>query len=77
MEVDPFKDPVLKSYEPISCYSKFKRSFKLLDLYALPITFKYKGEKKFYTMAGAITSLLIILATLTLLYSSMTSMYYK
>jgi len=77
MEIDPFKDPLLKTYEPLSCYAKFKKIFKLLDLYALPITFKYKGEKKFYTMYGAVVSLFIILATLALLYSEMSSMYFK
>lgn len=49
----------------------------MLDLYALPITFRYKGEKKFYTMFGAVVSLFIILATLSLLYSELTAMFYK
>ncbi len=77
MEIDPFKDPLLKSYHPIGCFEKFKHTFRLLDLYALPITFRYKGEKKFYTMAGAVTSLFIILATLALLWSELTSMFLK
>jgi len=43
-----------------------KRKFRLLDLYALPITLRYKGEKKFYTNFGALTSLFIILLVMTM-----------
>jgi len=63
-EVDPFKDPNLYSYEPIPWSKRFKADFRMLDLYALPITFRYKGQKKFYTNYGAITSLLLILCVL-------------
>ena len=33
----------------------------MLDLYAMPITFRYKNQKKFYTNYGALTSLILIL----------------
>jgi hypothetical protein len=77
MEIDPFKDQAFKSYEEKTCLKMFKRKFRLLDLYALPVTFRYKGEKKFYTNAGALTSLLIIICTLGLLYSELNSMFSK
>lgn len=77
MEIDPFKDKNLTTYHPWTAYESFKKTFRMLDLYALPITFRYKGEKKFYTMFGAVVSLFIILATLSLLYSELTAMFYK
>lgn len=40
---------------------QFKRQFRKLDLYAMPVTLRYKGEKKFYTNFGALTSVIIIL----------------
>jgi hypothetical protein len=42
-EIDPFKDPNLYSYEPIAWSKRFKANFRMIDLYALPITFRYKG----------------------------------
>ena len=69
MEIDPFKDPELTYYEPIPCFKRFKRNFRMLDLYALPVTFRYKGEKKFYTNFGAATSLVLLLCILGLLGS--------
>jgi hypothetical protein len=68
MEVDPFRDPNLYSYEPIPCMKKFKKLFRRLDLYAIPISFRYKGEKKFYTNFGALTSLFVVLAVLSYCY---------
>mmetsp|Transcript_33378 Transcript_33378/g.24128 ORF Transcript_33378/g.24128 Transcript_33378/m.24128 type:complete len:212 (+) Transcript_33378:75-710(+) len=56
---------------------RFKRLFRKLDIYALPITLRYKGEKKFFTNFGALTSLFVIIAMLALLLneiSKMTSM---
>ena len=32
-----------------------------MDLYAIPITLRYKAEKKFYTNFGALTSLFLII----------------
>jgi len=42
-EIDAFKDPNLYSYEPIPWLKRFKADFRMLDLYALPITFRYKN----------------------------------
>lgn len=61
MEVDPYDDPDLYTIEPIPCMKQFKKIFRLIDLYALPITLRYKQEKKFYTNWGAATSIFIIL----------------
>lgn len=60
MEVDPFRDPRLYSQVPIPCMKKFKRMFRRMDLYAMPVTLRYKGEKKFYTNFGALTSLIVV-----------------
>lgn len=42
MEVDPLSDPSLYRIEPIPCMKRFKKIFRLIDLYALPITLRYK-----------------------------------
>ena len=36
----------------------------MIDMYALPITFRYKSQKKFYTNYGALTSLIVICCVL-------------
>lgn len=69
MEVDPFRDPRLYSHEPIPLMKNFKKLFRRLDLYAMPVSLRYKGEKKFYTNYGACTSLLIILLMLAYIYT--------
>lgn len=51
----------LKVVEPIPLWKKFKFYFKQIDMYALPITLRYKNQRKFYTNAGALTSLFIYL----------------
>lgn len=61
MDTDPFRDPALKQYVPIPAMKIVKRTFRLLDIYAIPITLRYKGEKKFYTNFGALTSLVLII----------------
>jgi hypothetical protein len=38
-----------------------KRLWRRTDLYALPITLRYKGEKMFYTNYGALISNIVIL----------------
>ena len=64
-ELDPFfKDRSLYRYDHLKFFKQVKRKFRLLDIYALPITLRYKGEKKFYTNFGALTSLFIILLVL-------------
>ena len=42
MEEDPYEDPGLYEIKPYSCMKRFKRVFRLVDLYALPITLRYK-----------------------------------
>ena len=68
MEVDPFRDPSLYTIENIPMIKQFKKQFRKLDLYALPISFRYKGEKKFYTNFGALTSIIVILIVLSYCY---------
>ena len=65
-DIDPFKDESLHQYDHLKFFKQVKRKFRLLDLYALPITLRYKGEKKFYTNFGALTSLFIILLVMTM-----------
>ena len=60
-EVDPFRDPSLYTYERIPWLKRFKADFRMLDLYALPITLRYKNQKKFYTNYGACSSLVLII----------------
>ena len=52
----------------------FKKLFRKMDLYALPVTLRYKGEKKFYTNFGALTSLFIILLMLAYIGSEINVM---
>ena len=63
-EVDKFKDDDFYHIEDIKCMSKTRGFVRQLDLYALPITLRYKGEKMFYTNFGAATSLLLIISML-------------
>jgi len=46
----------------------------MLDLYALPVTFRFKGEKKFYTNFGAATSLVLLFLIIGLLGLDLSSM---
>ena len=39
--------------------------FRYLDLYAIPITLRFKKEKKFYTNYGALTSMVLIMTMLS------------
>ena len=71
---DPFKKDYFVTYKPIGGLKAFKKVFRKLDLYALPVTLRYKGEKKFYTNYGAVTSLLIVLLMLTYLYTEVMRM---
>lgn len=71
---DPFRDPSLYKYTPIPPLKQFKRLFRRLDIYALPITLRYKGEKKFYTNFGALTSLLIVLLMVAYIWTEINLM---
>ena len=64
---DIFLEHEFVSYEPVSVKKQMKRSCRLMDLYAIPITLRYKNEKKFYTNFGAATSCVVITVILTLL----------
>ena len=75
--VDPFKDPELYSYQEIPLMKRLKRLFRALDLYALPITLRYKMEKKFYTNYGALASLILIILVLVYVYSDVAVMLQK
>ena len=66
---DMFRDQNLVSYEPKSMKKQMKRYCRLMDLYAIPITLRYKNEKKFYTNFGAATSCVVISVILGLLLS--------
>eukprot|EP00347_Sterkiella_histriomuscorum_P022902 403336727 len=57
-------------YTRIPLKKRCKRIFRQADFYANPITLRYKGEKKFYTNFGALTSTLIIagMVALTVYY---------
>ena len=64
MEIDPFHDPLLQKKDNVPVFKRFKKLLRKADIYALPITLRYKAEKKFYTNFGAATSVLIILTML-------------
>ena len=75
MEVDPYNDPSLYTIEPIPCMKRYKKIFRLIDLYAMPITLRYKQEKRFYTNWGAATSIVIILVMLGFFASNLINMF--
>ena len=62
-----FDNADLKYYKPIAGCKKFKYYFKMIDMYALPITLRYKNQRKFYTNFGAGTSLFIYITILSLM----------
>ena len=74
-EIDPYDDPSLYTITPVKSMKKFKKICRLIDLYALPITLRYKTEKKFYTNYGACTSITIILVMLAFFASYLTQMF--
>ena len=53
---------------------RIKKLFRKVDIYALPITLRYKSEKKFYTNFGALTSVILIVAMLGFATSFMLAM---
>ena len=75
MELDPYSDQSLYQIESIKPMKKFKRICRLIDLYALPITLRYKQEKKFFTNYGACTSITIILVMLAFAANFLTQMF--
>ena len=65
MEVEPFRDPSLFDIERVPIMKRIKKLFRKVDIYALPITLRYKSEKKFYTNFGALTSVILIITMLS------------
>ena len=59
-----FEDERLNTYTPITFCKQFKRMWRRSDLYALPVTLRYKGEKSFYTNYGAGISNVVIFVLL-------------
>ena len=74
MEEDPFRDDAFSYKTKVKCVSRCRQTVRLMDLYALPITLRYKNEKKFFTNFGAMTSLFIILGMISLMYSGIITM---
>ena len=74
MEVDPFRDDNFTYKTQVKCISKFRRVVRLMDMYALPITLRYKEEKKFFTNFGAATSILLMLGMVALLVTGLRDM---
>lgn len=54
---------------------KLKRYYRLADLFAYPVTLKYKGERRFYTNFGALTSIVIILVMVSLVLVQLITMF--
>ena len=75
MEVDPFHDEGFYSMEKVRCLSLFRRLVRQVDMYALPITLRYKSEKMFYTNFGAFTSIFIILSMMGLFVNEIIVMF--
>lgn len=71
METDLFDDERFSYKTKVPCMSRVRRTIRLLDLYALPITLRYKEEKKFFTNFGAATSILLMIGMLILLINGM------
>jgi hypothetical protein len=54
---------------------KLKRYYRLADLFAYPVTLKYKGERRFYTNFGALTSIAIITVMVALVLIQLKTMF--
>ena len=75
MEIDPYDDPALYQIKAIPCMKRFKKVFRIVDMYALPITLRYKQEKRFYTNWGACTSVALIVIMLGFFVSYLLRMF--
>ena len=62
MENDYFGDRNFSYKTKVGCLSRFRRTVRTADMYARPITLRYKEEKKFRTNFGACTSIALFLA---------------
>ena len=70
-----FKDNDLYSEEKIPGCAQFKRMWRRSDMYSLPITLRYKGEKSFYTNFGALTSNIVVIVLVSFLLVYLHDMY--
>lgn len=73
-EEDPFRDPELSSFKPVKCGSQVRKVIRLADMYALPITLRYKREKLFYTNLGACVSICLYLTMIGLFLGELMTM---
>ena len=64
-----FEDENLTTYTPIPLSAQLKRMWRRSDLYAIPITLRYKGEKSFYTNFGALASTIVMLVMIVFAFS--------
>ena len=74
MEADPFKG-ISYETQKVPMLKRIKKLIRKADIYALPITLRYKSEKKFYTNFGAATSILLIIFMLGFAISYLVDMY--
>ena len=70
-----FRDPDLVHYEQKSFNKQMKRYCRFMDMYAQPITLRYKNEKRFYTNFGAATSCLVMFALLSIFLTEFVEMF--
>jgi hypothetical protein len=70
-----FDDERLTTYQPIPFCAQMKRLWRRTDLYALPITLRYKGEKMFYTNYGALISNVVIVTLMAFTLSYLQIMW--
>ena len=75
VEVDPFRDEDFYHIEKIKCMSLARRLVRQVDMYAIPITLRYKSEKMFYTNFGAFASILLVLGMVGLATSELIKMF--
>jgi hypothetical protein len=69
-----FEDEKLNTYTPITFCKQFKRMWRRSDMYAIPVTLRYKGEKSFYTNYGAGISNVVIFVLLGFFFSGLNTM---
>ncbi len=73
-DTNEFRDPEFSSYKPIKCGTQIRKVVRLADMYALPITLRYKSEKLFYTNLGACVSIALYLTMIGLFMSELFTM---
>ena len=77
VEVDPFRDDSFYHIEKLKCGTQVRKLLRQIDLFAQPITLRYKSEKMFYTNFGAATSIFIIVVMLILFVGELLVMLAK